>query len=242
MTTLKHAWVIVRSDFRGDRLKLLWALLFAVLFMGYMAVMGGMIFDDAVSLGEGKLISDVLLVTIICIMGVTFSRRNMKYLADDTYTRLLAYMRTLPVPAAVILCRRQLNTLFAFTVNGALYFSLIYAIGASIRRELPVPAYLAFALTWIGFGLIIAGLFIFIEFSVSGKMYFVNMIAVMFLGIGAAGLIRLAGGNMLLSSVAVSKEWGLLSPLMWGSLLLGTLSVQLFSRWTIHRLKSRDLV
>jgi hypothetical protein len=52
----------------------------------------------------------------------------------------------------------------------------------------------------------------------------------------------MAGGNLLIASVDISKEWGLLSPLMWGSLLLGTVSVQLFSKWTIHRLKSRDLV
>lgn len=242
MTTLKNAWVIVRSDFKGDRLKLLWALLFAVVFMGYMAALAGMVLDDAMDRGEGRLLSDVLLVTIISMLGITFSRRNMKYLADDTYTRMLAYMRSLPVPAEVILCKRKLNTLFAFILNSTLYFGLIYTIGANIRSELPVTAYLAFALTWIGCGLVIAGIYIFIEFSFSGKAYFLIMIIVIFLAIGIAGLVYLAGDNMLLASVSVSKEWGLRSPLMWGSLLLGIVSVQLFSRWTIHRLKSRDLV
>lgn len=166
----------------------------------------------------------------------------MKYLADDTYTRMLAYMRTLPVPAEVILCKRKLNMLFAFILNSTLYFGLIYVLSPNIRSELPVAAYLAFVFTWIGFGLVIAGLFIFIELLFSGKAYFIFMTIFMFLALGAAGLVKLAGGNLLLASVAVSKEWGLLSPLMWVSLLLGIVSVQLFSRWTIHRLKSRDLV
>lgn len=54
--------------------------------------------------------------------------------------------------------------------------------------------------------------------------------------------VKFSGGNLLLYTLACSKEWGLLSPLMWGTLIAGTVSVQLFSRWTIHRLKSRDLV
>jgi hypothetical protein len=242
MTTLKNAWVIVRSDFRGDRLKLLWALLFAIVFMGYMSALTGMIIDDVIGGTDGELLSDLLLASTIPMLGITFSRRTMKYLAEDSYTRMLAYMRTLPIPAAVILCKRKLHTLFSFTLNGTLYFGLIYALSANIRSELPIPAYLAFAFTWIGYGLMISGMYIFIEFMVSGKAYFWAMIIFMVLAMGAAGLVSLAGGNMLLASVAVSKEWGLLSPLMWGSLLLGTVSVQLFSRWTIYRLKSRDLV
>lgn len=54
MTTLKNAWFIVRSDFRGDRLKLLWALLFAVVFIGYMAALAGMVFDDAIGQVKGS--------------------------------------------------------------------------------------------------------------------------------------------------------------------------------------------
>lgn len=242
MTTFKNAWFIVRSDFRGDRLKLLWAVLFAIVFMGYMSALSGMVFDDAIGRGDGKMLSDFLLATIISMLGITFSRRNMKYLADNSYTRMLVYMRTLPVPAAVILCKRKLHMLFAIAMNGTLYFGSIYAISAHMRSELPVTEYLAFALTWIGYGLVISGLYIFIELMVSGKAYFLYMIIFMFLSMGSAGLVNLAGGNLLLASVAFSKEWGLLSPLMWGSLLLGTVSVQLFSKWTIYRLKSRNLV
>ena len=242
MTTLKNAWVIVRSDFRGDRLKLLWALLFAIVFMGYMSALTGMVVDDAVGRTDGKLLSDFLLVSMIPMLGFTFSRRTMKYLAEDSYTRMLAYMRSLPVPAAVILCKRKLSTLFSFALNGTLYFGLIYALSANMRSELSLPAYLAFAFTWIGYGLVISGMYIFVEFMVSGKAYFWSMIIFMVLSMGVTLLVSRAGGNLLLASVDISKEWGLLSPLMWGSLLLGTVSVQLFSKWTIHRLKSRDLV
>lgn len=242
MTTLQHAWVIVRSEFRGDRWKLLWSLLFAILFMGYFSAITGMVIDDTLTGHDKQLLSDVLMVTMMLMLTITFSRRTMKYISEDSYTRMLAYMRALPVPVAAILCKRKLDTLFAVVMNGTLYFSLIYLLSPGIRAELPPASYLAFAFTWIGYSLIIAGMYIIIEFSVSGVVYFWIISAVMLLALGISGLIYLAGGNILLFTVDVSRSWGLGSPLMWGALAAGALSMQLFSKWTIHRLKSRDLV
>ncbi|WP_019913829.1 hypothetical protein [Paenibacillus sp. HW567] len=242
MTTLRNAWIIVRSDLRADKLKLLQALIFAILFMGYMSIFNGMIFEDVLREGDGKVLADFLLLAMIPMLGFTFSKRAMKYWSEDSYTKMLAYMRTLPIPAAVILCKRKLHAVCSFALNGVLYFGLIYAISGQVRSEFSVPGYLAFALTWIGFGLMVSGLYIFIELSFSGKIYFWFLLLITLLCLGIALLIRLAGGNVFLFSVQNAKEWGFASPLMWATLLLGTLSVQLFSKWTIHRLKSRDLV
>ncbi|MEK4009624.1 hypothetical protein [Paenibacillus sp. FSL H3-0333] len=242
MTTFKQAWVIVRSEFHGDRWKLLWALLFSLVFMGYFSAITGMVIDDTLTGHDRQLLSDVLMVTTMLMLVITFSRRTMKYISEDSYTRMLAYMRALPVPVAAVLCKRKLDTLFAVAMNGTIYFSLLYALSPGIRAELPLASYLAFAFTWIGYSLIVAGMYIMIEFSVSGVVYFWTISAIMLLVLGVSGLVYLTGGNILLATVAVSKEWGLLSPLMWGTLVLGVLSVQLLSIWTIHRLKSRDLV
>lgn len=233
---------MVRSDFNGDRLKVVWALVWALVFMGYMGFFASMIIEDVLDTGDGKVLSDIILVAIVPMLGFTFSKRTMKYLAEDSYTRMLAYMRSLPIPSAVILCKRKLHALFSFGLNGLLFFGLIYAVSANVRHELPLPAYLAFALTWIGYGLIVNGLYIFIELLTSGKFYCVFLLLCAVLYVGVSLLIWLSGGNLFMYSVNFSREWGLLSPLMWGTLLLGTVSVQLFSAWTIHRLKSRDLV
>lgn len=242
MTTFKQALIIVRSDFNGDRLKLLWSLLWALLFMGYMGTLSSMIIQDTLDNGDGKILADIMFMTVIPMLGFTFSRRTMKYLTEDSYTRMLAYMRTLPIPAAVILCKRKLDAVFSTGLNGLIFFGLIYAVSSNLRHELPLPDYLVFTLTWIGVGMIVSGLYIFIEFMASGKAYFLYVMLFTFIYIGTAVLTWLTGGNLMLYSISCSKEWGLLSPLMWGMLLLGILSVQLFSAWTIHRLKSRDLV
>ncbi|OKP99963.1 hypothetical protein A3849_01865 [Paenibacillus sp. P46E] len=242
MTTIRDALIIVRGDFRADKLKLLWALAFAIVFMGYISIFSGMILDDVLESGDGKVLADILLLTMTPMLGITFSKRTMKYLSEDSYTRMLAYMRSLPVPAAVILCKRKLHTLFSLSLNGVLLFGLIYAMSGQIRSELTIPAYLSFALIWTGFALVMSGLYTFIELLVSGKVYFCLLLLIVLLCMGAALLVWEFGGNLFLYSLHNAKEWGFASPLMWSTLLLGTVSVQLFSKWTIIRLKSRDLV
>lgn len=242
MTTFRNAWAIIRGDFRADKLMLLRALVFSVIFMGYMSFLNGLIANDVLDSGDGKLINDYLMLISIPLLGFIFSKRTMKYLSEDSYTRMLAYMRGLPIPSVVILCKRKLQAVFSFCLNGILYFGIMYVASGNIRNELPAAAYLAFAITWVGYGLIVNGLYIFIEYSVSGKMYFLLTMIIVLLCLGAASLIYLTGGNLFLYSLDYSKKWEFLSPLMWGTLLMGTLSVQLFSKWTIYRLKSRDLV
>jgi hypothetical protein len=244
MRTLKDAWFMVQGDFRGDKLRVLWTILFSILFMGYLALLTAMVVDDALDSNgqKGSLLADFLLVSLIPMLGFTFSRRSMKYWSEDSYTRSLAYLRSMPIPSAVILCKRKVQAFFAFVLNGTLFFGLMYAISSHLRIELSLSLYFAFALTWVGFGLVLTGVYISIELLVSGKAYLWFTMLIVLLSLGSTQLIGLAGGNLFLYSISYSQEWGLLSPLMWGMLLLGIISVQLFSKWTIYRLKSRDLI
>ncbi|WP_151735736.1 hypothetical protein [Paenibacillus tengchongensis] len=242
MTTLKHAWFLFRGDQRVGKWNVLFMLVFTTLFMLYIGALSSMIIDDVIADGSGKVMGDFMLLVMVPLLGFTFSKRRVKYLSDDTYTRTLAYMRGLPIPAAVLLCKRKIDAIFAFVLNGTLFFGFMYALGPHLRGELKLAAFAAFALTWVGYGLVMAGIYILVEFSVSGKMYFIITLVLMIASSGVAALIWLAGGNVMNFTVECSQNWGLASPLMWGTLLAGTVSVQLFSKWTIHRLKSRDLV
>ncbi|WP_189028632.1 hypothetical protein [Paenibacillus albidus] len=242
MEILRNSWFIVKSDFRGDKLRLLWTFLFSILMMGYLAGITGMVVNEAVGQHERTIVADYLLLTMIPMLGFTFSVRTMKYWSSNSYTKMLAYLRALPIPAPVILCKRKIQALISFGLNGTLFFGLMYAISGSLRNELTGSSYFAFALTWVGYGLMLTGVYIFIEYLFSGIAYLWLTMLIMVVFFGITMVIHLAGANVLLYSISSSKEWGLLSPLMWGTLLLGTLSVQLFSKWTIYRLKSRDLV
>ena len=242
MRTLRDSWFMIRSDFRGDKLRILWISIGTILFMGYLGGMTSLILNDALHTQDRMVVADFMLISLIPLLGFTVSRRTMKYFSEDSYTKMLAYMQSLPIDSKVILCKRKIQAVFTLCVNGMLFFGIVYISSEDLRAELNIPSYIGFALTWIGYGLIATGLYIFIEYLVNGKAYLLITVLIVAFSMGISVLVMLAGGNLFFYSISCSKEWGLLSPIMWGTLLLGTISVQLFSKWTIHRLKSRNLV
>ena len=242
MRTIRDSWFIIRSDFRGDKLKVLGTFVTTIIFMGYLAGMTSLVTNDVLADQDRTMIADFLFLSFIPLLGFSFSRRSMKYWSEDSYTRMLAYLRSLPIPITVVLTRRKFQAIGSFALNGTLFFGIVYLLGENFRKELALPSFIAFAITWIGVGLIVSGLYIFIEYLFSGKAYLGLTVLIVVVSWGISFLVLLGGGNLFLYSISISKEWGLLSPIMWGSLLLGTISVQLFSKWTIHRLKSRNLI
>lgn len=109
MRTLKDSWFMLRSDFRGDKLKILGTLVITVIFMCYLGGMTSLVANDVLGEQDRTMITDFLFLSFIPLLGLTFSRRSMKYWSEDSYTKMLVYLRTLPIPAAVILSRRKLQ-------------------------------------------------------------------------------------------------------------------------------------
>ncbi|AKG37234.1 hypothetical protein [Paenibacillus durus] len=242
MQTLKDSLFMIRGDLRGDKIRIVITTLFSIVFMTYLAGLMGLLVNESADTHQRSVLPDYLLLAVVPFLGVVYSRRAMKYWSSDSYTKMLAYLRSLPIPLKAVLCKRKLQSVICFALNGALFFGLVYALAGHLRASISPLGYVVFSLTWIGYGLAITGLYIFIEFLYSGKAYFWLLLLIMLISFGVAMLVKFSGGNLLFYSLAYSKEWGLLSPLMWGTLIAGTVSVQLFSRWTILRLKSRDLV
>ncbi|MDT3428268.1 hypothetical protein J2Z22_003860 [Paenibacillus forsythiae] len=242
MQIWKDSWFMIRGDLRGGKIRLILTALFTIVFMFYLAGLTGLFFNEAAQTHQRSVLPDYFLLAIVPFLGFAYSRRTMKYWSADSYTKMLAYLRSLPIPLSAVLCKRKLQSVMCFALNGVLFFGLVYALAGHLRASLSPLGYVVFSITWIGYGLAVMGLYIFFEFLYSGKAYFWLLLLTMLISFGGAMLVKLSGGNLLFYSLACSKEWGLLSPLMWGTLLGGTVSVQLFSRWTIHRLKRRDLV
>ncbi len=231
---------MIRSELRGDKIRLVGTLVFSIAMISYLSFFTAMILNDSAGSSDRSAVSDFMLITMVPILGFTYSRRSFKYWSEDSYTKMLAYLRSLPVPIRVILCKRKIQALLSFTFNGILYFAMIYGLAGSIREELSPIAYLAFALTWVGFGLAITGIYIVIELLCSGRAYCGYMFVIIGICIGISFLVNFSGGNLMFYSINCSQD-GLLSPLMWATLLTGVISMQLFSKWTAHRLKKRDL-
>lgn len=249
MKTLEQAWFMMRADLRGSKLRFL---IMVVLTLGInfmLAYSLGLIVE---SLGTvpftgssrptlDRLMADFMFLSLMPILGFFFSQRSLNYLSEDSYTRMLAYLTKLPVPAAAVMCRRKLEALLAFALNGFLYFGMMYGITDALWDIFSPSAYLAFALTWIGYGMVVNGGYMAIELLFSGKKYLGLSVLGVFFTMGGAAGIHLCGISLFDYSLTSSVKWGLASPVMWTWLLLGGLSIQLFSRLTLLKLKRRDL-
>lgn len=236
---LHNAMKIVKKDFVSDKLQMVWTMLFMV----YMGFATSVIIDNQFEhLNEyiNPLI-DFLLVFYAPLLGFLFSRRSFRYLNEDSYTRMLYFYRSIPVPASAIFVSRIMYSLIAFVINGIVLFGVIYAIGNHIRAAMDFPSYIAFILTWIGIGFLITGPYIYWEHMCSGKRYFGNSLLVMALTSGTAVMLSLLGYSIFWFVVRASMKWGLLSPVMWGSLIVGLAAMLLMSKLTYIRQQTRDL-
>ncbi|WP_179281417.1 hypothetical protein [Paenibacillus sp. XY044] len=238
MNTIKDAWMMVRKDLRGEKKYLLWSFIFAAYMGGTTGIMmlGR---EEARTLGP---VADFILLMLIPMLGFYFSRRSFKYLTEDSYTQMLAFFRVLPISNRVVLAYRVMQSALAFVVNGIIFFIILHFVPGTLLEQMRVGHYLAFALTWIGYGFMMTGPYIYFEFSNHGKAYLLSTLIFLAGSVVAAAAIFAAGGNLLMYTVEVSERWGLLSPVMWGMLLAGAISLVLCSIGTLRRLESRDLV
>ncbi|MCM3701311.1 hypothetical protein [Paenibacillus macerans] len=238
MNRWKDAWVIFKRDLCGDRLYLIWN----VLFMLYMALMMSFMFEP----GEReasflKPLADFMLLLLIPFTGFYFSRRSFNYLKEDSYTQMLRFYRTLPISADAVILGRIIQLVTATLFNGVLFYPGLYLLAASLRSELSSAGYIAFALTWCGYGLLLNGAYIYFEFLKKGSTYLWMSLAAMVLVALLAFVVNGFGGNLIELTVGFSGRYALLSPLMWGSLVCGTLGLLLFASVTKRKLAVRDL-
>lgn len=236
MDVWKQAWWLTRNELSKDKLQWLWS----AMFMIYSGSMSGIML-----LGQEKSsfinpIVDSFFMIIIPLQGYMFCRRNFRFFQEDSYTQMLAYYRRLPISNETVMWSRIQQSLIAFTYNGFFYYASIYLVRLQ-NEGFQWDQYLAFALTCTGFGLLITGFYILGEFLNSGKKYMVISILFIPIMVGAALLIRMTDSYGLMIVVEASKSDGLLSPIMWVSILCGMLSVWLCSRLTLKKLVHRDL-
>ncbi|MFK4473585.1 hypothetical protein ABH897_003316 [Paenibacillus sp. RC73] len=238
MTIMKQAWMITRQDFRNNPYVMLWTLLF-IMYLGFT-----MSFVVSMQLGESGALNpaaDFVMLVLIPFLGFIYNRRTFKYLQEDSYTRMLAFLRILPIPVSAVIMSRIQQAALAFIVNSVLFFILLFTISGTLRVYAGTGFFVSFALTWIGYGMLIQAIYIYLEFLKNGKGYFwLSLVIMLVCGIIAIA-VRIYGVNLVSTTAYFSKEWQLLSPLMWGALAAGAIGMFVSYRMTLRRLVKRDL-
>lgn len=240
LTIWKQAWWMTKTELKRDRLNWIWTILFTL----YTAAITGS-FLTGTGLRDMEtqvhtLVADNIFLLFVPFLGFFLSRRSFHYIQNDSYTQMLSYMRRLPIPASTVIWSRIFQMLVTFAVNGVIFFTVIYFL--ALRAEhFQLDQVLAFSLLWIGYGVVANAFYIYWEFVVSGKAYFilgiVSFIVLFLIALTAAIL----DWNLIQFSIEHSQQWGLLAPGMWIMLVSGILLMIFSFKRTKKKLLLRDV-
>ncbi|MBB6674458.1 hypothetical protein [Cohnella nanjingensis] len=115
--------------------------------------------------------ADWLYLFCFPVFGCLMNRTVFTYWRDDIFTKRIAHWRTMPIPIGAVAGARTLQALVVMALAGTLFFVAQYAISPDIRQAFGPDVWVAAALVWMGYGLVVnAGLTI-LELGFSGKTY-----------------------------------------------------------------------
>ncbi|MFC7558190.1 hypothetical protein ACFQ5D_04750 [Paenibacillus farraposensis] len=238
MTIMKQAWTITRQDLRNNPYVLLWTLLFTM-YLGFTIS-----FVVSIELGKSGALNpaaDFVMLVLTPFLGFIYNHRTFKYLQEDSYTHMLAFLRTLPILVSAVIMSRIQQAILAFVGNSVVFFMLLFTLSGTLRVYAGPGFFISFALTWIGYGMLIQALYIYLEFLRRGKAYFWLSLVIMVICGMISVIVRIYGANLVSITAVFIKEWQLLSPVMWGALAMGSLAILVSYRITLRRLVRRDL-
>lgn len=200
-----------------------------------------MIMGKEVSTGIFDPLLDFILLLLIPMTGFYFSRRSFHYIKDDSYTKMLWYYRTLPIPIESVMKARVIQLLVAVAGNSVILFTTLYISSSLMRSNLSIGEMIVFAITCNGFAILCNTVYIYFELLASGRKYLLITSIIMIITALSSVVSNLYNFSIFTSTISVSREYGLLSPYMWGALILGLLLLNVTTKVVGHRLSMRDL-
>lgn len=239
MMDMKQAWLITVREMTMGR----WTILISILFSLYLGFTTSMVMSVQFN-GEDVAVSpvmDFVILFLIPFLGFLFNRRSFMYLQEDSYTTMLAYYRTLPIPSRIIVMSRIQQMFVGFVMNGLVYFCCLFVLAADLRSDFSIAFFLTFALTWGAYGVIVHCIYIFMEMTTSGKKYFWNSLIAGIPIVILVIVVSMMGSNVVNWVTEISLHYTLTSPLLWVLLIGAAASVWTSARLTLRSLLRRDL-
>jgi hypothetical protein len=184
--------------------------------------------------------ADYLFLLVCAVLGANTLFRYYTRNWRGTLASRLRFLRSLPISAGVLVGSRVLGTLFALVVGALAFFVPVYFL-SDLGEELRIGGYLLFCGVWVGYALLGSGISLFFEFGVSGRSYALISYAFALPLMVVVVLLEMTQYAGLVGRVARMAQDGHGTLLAGLSVLAGTAVFLLFSRLTVHRLRTRDL-
>ncbi|MDQ0112264.1 hypothetical protein [Paenibacillus harenae] len=206
MSKWKGAWFLAKQELVRDR----WRSIITVAFIGYLLLFSVPLFLESMTERETDSMSwltDFIYLSLLPCLGFVLNNTMMNYYKKDSYSRKLAYLRTLPItPQQIALGRLIQLTLVLFAAQ-LIFFAAQYVIIYFSFVEIDLGDFALYALFWFGYSLTIAMAYVYWEIGHSGKVYFAACIvtAILFLAIAAA-VSWLGEGNIVIGTLGAIEE------------------------------------
>lgn len=180
-------------------------MLLTMLFVIYLTVILSPLIDNVLSDPEADFpiwMIDFMYFTLMPNFGYLMNRTIFSYWRDDSFTKKLAYWRSLPIPFSHMTAGRLLMMLCMTLISWILFFGVQYAMIHDLREQVSLLLYFYGSLFWLGYSIIMGTVFIYWEQGFGGKVFFI-MCWVSFL---LYGLITYAVHSFTPSLVAAMLE------------------------------------
>lgn len=210
--------------------------------MIYTGVMVGIMLDGQTKAFEFlSPFSDFMLMMLIPMSGFYFSRRSFHYIRDDSYTKMLWYYRTLPIPIDTIMKSRLIQLVSSLVGNGLILYTTLYISSSYLHTELNIGQMLLFIVTWSGFALFINGFYIYFELLFSGRKYLWMTFLILLLTTALVVTFNLLGFHLTTAVIQSVKTQGAGSTYMWSIIVIGVVFLSTMLRIVKNKLQVRDL-
>jgi len=243
LTVLQSA----RRLFQHEMLRSWGGIVVTMIFYVYLAV----VFGPFLSLlfqaqAQGKPIewwhwgADFVYLTILPNMAFMMNRTMFHHMKSDSYSRKIAYWRTLPIGISAIVIARMMQLVVVLFLVGIFYFSLQYLVNSSARELMTLGQYLLYMSFWLGYSLAMASTYMYFEQAFSGKIYF-TICCLYFVFYGAV-LSILWWINI--KPVNLSTEWAVQNNWIGAAVMLaiGFMSLFVSGHFVRKRLEKRSIL
>ncbi|MGZ9585488.1 hypothetical protein [Paenibacillus marinisediminis] len=236
----QDAWMLVKTDL--SRFKL--GTLFTFIFSAYMSLCTMFAVQSVVS-GESVsklsfIFLDFMMLIIVSNLGCVFNRRAFRYWSEDSYRKYLLKVRSLPIDLHSIVLSRYISMGIFTLINSFVFFTIQYFAISSLRDGLSLSQFLAYVFVAIVYSVMMHSFFVVLEWSYSGKKYFVFVMAIIITILLVTIGIGLTGNSVFLTLIYAVRHWPLITTII--AFVLLTQIIPFGMRMSLHTLRKVDLM
>jgi hypothetical protein len=185
--------------------------------------------------------ADYLFLLVCAVLGANMILRYYTRSWRDTSASRLPFLSSLPISAGALVGGRVLCMLCTLVVGSLAFFLPIYFF-SDLGEELGPGTYLSFCGVWVGYGLMGAGLWLLLEFGVSGRAHaFISYTFALTLMV-VVTVLEWTAGLSLVARTAQLAQGGYGAPSSIFSVLAGGAAFVLLARASVrHVQKNKPL-